>query len=514
MTLKPLKAFDGGERPPVFYSVDSVEKHLIERARSNIVDFILYMSDGQFVPPDHHLEWLHHLLSPEEKYVNLIAFRGSGKTFVLVYTLAYLIGKYPWKTNAIFSSNADLAEARLREIRDIIESARYKNVFPHVHIDDKRRNNIKQFTVWSSRWRNGVNDIGYDQWRSLVSRFGQPRDATLMSAGITGSGIAGRRFTGIVLLDDIHDVKNSATSEQRQKIINIVKGTIMPCMWRDANPKMVSISTRWAEDDFPGVIKGEKRTRTGDFVWKTVEIPIMDEDGNPTWPELWTKEAIEEERDVKGEVMFQLMYMNNAKAASSGEFTIDMFRTDLPDPLPEFKEVYVSCDFASTETLRSDFTVFAAVARDTEKQFKYYVLDVERFKRARISKKVDDLIEFCDYVFATFGRLDGVLMEKADSQAEAQALQEARPDMPIRIIPTKGDKGDRLKPIAKMAQQNRLAVNQRIKCLDVVISEHVGFPSTHDDTCDAIDLPFQQPAWAFAGKVRAKTHKVHSPYLI
>lgn len=83
-----------------FYPVDTIEQYWIERARENVADFIMYMTDGEFVIPDHHLEWLYYLVSKDFKFVNNIAFRGSGKTFVLVHFLAWFIGKYPHKTNA------------------------------------------------------------------------------------------------------------------------------------------------------------------------------------------------------------------------------------------------------------------------------------------------------------------------------------------------------------------------------------------------------------------------------
>lgn len=509
-----------------FYPTDTVEQHWIERARVNVADFIMYMTDGEFTIPDHHLEWLFYLVSKDFKFINLIAFRGSAKTFILVHFLAWFIGRYPHKTNSIFSSNGDLSGARLREVKDMIETnTRYRNVFPHVHIDEKRKNNAKEFTVWSSvkfvhKGGGAVEECTYEEWRRYIEKKGQPRDATLFSVGITASGIAGRRFTGIVLLDDIHDSKNSATPAQRMKIMMNVKGTIMPCMWRHANPKMVSISTRWGEDDFPGMVMEEKRGN-GDLVWKTLEVAVMDEDGEPVWKGVWTHEKIEEAREEHGEVMFQLMFMNNPKAAATGEFTLDMFRLDLPEYEVEFDELGVSVDFAHTETSRADYTVFIAYAKSYDKDsagkkkpFVFYILDVKRFKREQISSKIDELIDFCDHIFGVYGQLDKVLMEKADSQAEYQDIQTKRPDLPTTQIPTKGDKEQRLKLFGTVAQQKRLRCNRAAKDHNAMVSEIIGFPSKNDDFCDAVSLPFQQESWNIARKIRAKIHTIESPYLI
>lgn len=494
-------------------STQAAEKAMIEASRKNIVDFIIYMSDGEMIPAPHQLEWLYYLLSPQHKMVNIVAFRGSGKTRILVYTLAWLIGARPITTNAIFSSNADLARVRLREVRDMISSdARYHNVFPWISIDTKRTNSLKEFTVVSTRYGSNY-DMPYHAWRNMVTKYGQPLNPTLFAAGITASGIAGRRFTGVCLLDDVHDIKNSATPQQRAKVVNNVQTTIMPCLWRPDDPKIVSINTRWADDDSPGVFKEQKR-ENGESVWVTTETPILDDNGEPTWKPMWTKETVQILREDEGEVVFQLMRMNNPKGASTGEFTLDMLRKPLPDDLPPLSELIISCDFADTEGLRSDYTVYTAMAKDKEKRFNTYVLDMVRVQRSKISDKVELLVTFVDKIFGLYGRLDAVLMEKRDSQPEAQGLQEKRMDIPVKIVPTKGDKWDRLKNFAHVVQAGRVYINHMMPTYNAMTSELTGFPGTHDDICDTLSLPYQTMTWATSlySKVGKKTAR--SPYFL
>lgn len=482
------------EQPKLFMSLETVEQHIIERARVNIVDFIDYISDGEHHPADHHLEWLYALLNPDDKYVNIIAPRGSAKTTLLVYVLAYLIGRYPLKTHGIFSANADSADKRLREVKDIVETnVRYRNVFPWVEIDYKRPNNASEFTVKSSIWKG--KEVDYSTWRRTVARYGQRITPTLLSKGVQSSGIAGNRFTGLVLLDDIHDEKNSATSDQRAKVVTSVKKVIMPCMWKPDKPKMASICTRWAEDDYPGTIEAEKR-KGGENVWKTLVIPAIDADGNSYWKEVWTMETLEETREEIGEVMFQLMFMLNPKAASSNEFTLDMLRQPLPNPLPTFKEVFISCDFADTVGAKSDYTVFSAVARDELKRFNYYILDIKRFKRTRIGDKIGELSKFCDEIRGYYGMLTAVLMEQRDSATEAAEFRAVMPETTLRIVEASGDKVERMKKLAPIAQQSRMYVNMLMPNYNAMCSELIGFPAQHDDIVDTLDLPFQQPSWS------------------
>jgi phage terminase large subunit-like protein len=494
-----------------YITVRRAEQYWIDRSRKNVADFITYMTDGEMAPADHHLEWLWHILGSDSSRVNIIAPRGSGKTTILVYVLAWLIGQKPWLTNGIFSVSAEQAEARLREVRSIIlDNPRYHNVFPWIEIDFKKPNNLKQFTVWSRRWKDNPNEIDYPQWRSLVSRFGESMHATLFGVGIGSAGIVGRRFTGLVLVDDPHDAKNSATEEQRVKVEETLKETIIGCCKPEA--RLAVISTRWAETDLAGRLMEMKR-RDGSKLWSTVEIPAYDDLNRSYWPQVMPSEVLENIREDVGETVFQLMYMNNPLGLSSGEFTMDMLRQHIPDR-PNFSELVVSCDLARTVSTDSDFCVFAAVARDKIDPFNYYVLDMARGRYGGMDPSMDKLAEFCEFVFAKYGQLDRILFDdKGFDPVWAESFVHKNIEQPVKIVKSgTRDKADRLRAVAIKAQQGRMYVNTKMLPYNAMCSELVGFPGRHDDICDALSLPFQY--WGWHGFMKVGTVYVKSPFLL
>lgn len=514
MSAAPQLKTSGEPFKPVYITTVKGEQYWIERSRSNVADFITYITDGAERPAKHHLQWMYYILSHPR--TNIVAPRGSAKTDTLKRILAWVIGKKPWLNNFIGSVSATQAIDRLRDIRMIIEhDRRYHNVFPWIHLDDKMPQNMKEFSVWSNLWKDGNTNIDYAQWRMLISRYGESKGHTLSAAGITSSGVIGKRFTGLVLLDDPHDESNSANPEQREKVVSFVKRTLIPCLVPDSNAKLCVISTRWAENDLAGVLATETR-RDGSMVWKTLEMPAIDDKGQSYWPEVWPLDKLEERREEVGDVMFELMYMNNPLGMASGEFTFDMLKRGLPEQLPEFKELLITVDLSYSAKERADYTVFTAIARDRNQKFGVYVLDIMRFKMAEIGKKLDKLEEFADDIFLRYGKLDGICFQQvAGEPAYGMELRKrGRLDLPVKIVPTKGDKETRMKSVAIVVHDGRFYANTQMKYYMAMCSEMVSFPGVHDDICDTLSLPFQLDSWREKRTVKAELSVIKSKFLM
>lgn len=484
-----------------FLTIVHAEQWWIDRARNNPAFFMQYITEME--PPKHHLEWLYYIFSPDYPRVNIVAFPGSGKTHTTVYALGWLIGKRPWSTNIICSVSSDQAKDRLAAVKELVTiNERYKNVFPWIQLDRQRRNNSEALNVWSTKWKDPNKEMDYTQWRSLVAKFGEPKDNTLFASGITSKSVIGKRVTGLLVIDDPHDEENSATPEQRQKIVKFFKNTLTTRLVPESNAKIVIINTRWNEDDLAGTVMDEKR-KDGTPIWKTCVTPIEDEDEVPVWPEVWNKNEVEKRADEMGgkeSPMYMLAYLNNTLGASLGEITKDMIK-----PIPHnidykqvLKEIVITCDFARSKKLRSDYIVFNAIGRSKERIFDTYVLDIMRFKEKQTSVKCENLSEFFDKIYENFPNINisKVVFEEADSTAEESYMRENYPDIPIEVIKTKGDKEERFKSVAYRCQIGRFYANTSMKSYHAMVNEMIVFPGgKHDDICDTLSLAFQLSSW-------------------
>ena len=508
------------------------EKAFVRKARRNPAYFIWYITGLK--PTKQHLQWLQAIFDPKSKYTNIIAYPGSGKTHILERSFAWLIGAMPWLTNALISVSTDQAKARLKTVRDIIEhEPRYKNVFPHIELDPKKGVNAHKLNVWSRVWRNphtGVADyegeeIPYNVWRSLIGRYGDLKGDTLITGSVTSQNIIGIRCSGIMGIDDPHNSKNSGTTEQINKVYHTITYDLLSRLtainrgnYVADESKAVVISTRWVEDDTAGRLKKLERD-DGSLVWKTYETPIVDEDGNVNIPEITTPKQVQDIKERSGgesSPVFQLAYMCNPMGGATGEIVHIMLKKDIPADFnaKEMKQLVISVDFAHTEKKGSDWTVYTAIARDKLSPFNVYMLDMMRFKKQRMTDKADLLKEFADKIFMAYECLDGILFEERDSQHEIETIRERYPDLPLKVVKTKGNKEIRFNILAPRIQQGRFYMNQAMKHAAATQTELLGFPSAiHDDIVDSLTLPFQQIGWS-SGRIKSKLKPMRLPALI
>ena len=309
---QPTDPRTGEERKKRFVTLIRAEKWWVERARENPIVFQEYLLD--LPPARHHKIWTANLFSPDVNRLNIVAPRESAKTQWLCVIFSWLIGKNSLLTNMLLSVSAKQAEARLNTIRNYIESdIRYRNVFPNVFIDYKRKTTQNEFSVWSN-----ANNISYNVWASIRQRH-NPNDPTFYAAGVGGKGVIGRRISGLYAGDDLID-EEDLTPGAQEKRENYILTTVIPCLQEEA--KACNIGTRWMQDDVPE--RFSKNTS-----WKTLTISAIRK--NPEtgeeesyWPEYWPIEKLyERKKEINNDVIWRLMYLSDSQGATANLFTLE-----------------------------------------------------------------------------------------------------------------------------------------------------------------------------------------------
>lgn len=156
--------------------------------------------------------------------------------------LLFAIGHYPHLSHMIIQARDDDAQKTGKLIADTIESnIGWRSCFPSIVPDPDRG--------WS---QNGYNvkdmSVAYEDWVQKVMSD-HKRDSTFMSVSVQ-AGAIGSHPTGVLLLDDIHDTKNTESLAEMAKVIKTVKADIIPTMTRPGRkPLMVMAYTPWKSDD-------------------------------------------------------------------------------------------------------------------------------------------------------------------------------------------------------------------------------------------------------------------------
>jgi hypothetical protein len=262
------------------HELDMVDQVLIDRAQKDdspeaFIAFYMYITRGRM--PEHAKMWIRQMYDDKEQdRASLIfAFRGSWKTTTVsqLFT-AFRIGKEPWKANLILQNNDPTAQNTTLAISEVIDiNPRYRDVFPNV-VPNKKKG-------WGAQgyW---IIDTEMDpaEW---AERTSVTKDPTLLGLGISSGSVIGKHPTGVLLLDDIHDEKNTVSDLERAMIVKVVTDTVFPMAVRNATKVegeqletwMLAVGTPWHEQDAYHYMK-----ETGEFgfLYSPLLFPVNEGD--------------------------------------------------------------------------------------------------------------------------------------------------------------------------------------------------------------------------------------------
>ena len=210
-------------------------------------------------PPAHVVREVEEFISADSGTI-IFAWRGSWKTVSITVTfLVWFVGLFPEKTNLIICSSEDNAKKITIGAANIVDfHPEYSRAFPYIK---------KSVGSWSFDGFSVVDTrVSMEEWQKKQAAAIDP---TFMGLGYDSLKINGRHPTGLLLCDDLHNEKNSASEKMRQEVINIVLKVILKTAVKDKDKfitKIGFIGTPWAEDDAPNILK-----KTGEF--KFISIP-------------------------------------------------------------------------------------------------------------------------------------------------------------------------------------------------------------------------------------------------
>ena len=285
-------------------------------------------------PPVHVIKWIEQLYEARRDSKGIVceAFRGSTKTTTFATFLAYRIGLEPNKANMVIQVSDVSARKTAKAVADIIEyNAGWKQFFPQV-VPDKELG-------WSeSGYEIKVSEeaLPYADWRRLNSKRLYP---TLAGFGRTSSSIIGRHPDGVLLIDDLDNEETTRSARELEMTHDLLQGTIFP-MIVPSETWTIFVGTPWNYKDTLNYVKS-----TGEFhkIWTPVK-----KDDELAWPEVFSEDEIQRQRNLTTEVQFARMFMLDLEAAKGiilkrewiTEYPAENIKHDWP--------VYMGIDYAST----------------------------------------------------------------------------------------------------------------------------------------------------------------------
>lgn len=248
----------------------------------------------QGTPGFHRKMW--EKLDSADRKVAFMVFRGGAKTTLLRLYTAKRVGYQISRTILYVGKSQDHAR---RSISWIMRQVEFNPAFRDAFT-------LRPGTPWTS-----------EACQILAGPSQTP--ITLLALGITGStrGINVEDYRpDLIVVDDPSDEENTATSEQRTKTEDYILGSLYNSLAPTSEAPLAKIAFLQTllhpEDPISACVK--------DKTWATEVFPIL-ENGQSAWPERWTTEELEAEKQAyidRGKLYLWMREME-CKIIGSGE---------------------------------------------------------------------------------------------------------------------------------------------------------------------------------------------------
>ena len=411
--------------------------------------------------------------------------RGSGKSFFWSYAfILWRLWSYnrpvPWRQNTIdnqnrketcyITSTMTLAKVQIKKVREEIET------------NDLIAEKLNP---------NGKASIGET---GITTETG----STLHIRG--RDGFIRGLHVGACLCDDMPDESSLYSDEQREKLKDLLKGTIEPIIEPYGYFVICGTPYSSAPNELYQVLKADKR-------FYCFEYPIIFPDGRPLAPDRYTFDQILAKKEELGTIVFNREYLVVPISDSSTIFPYEYlmrsiigmenvrFATSIDDFPIKLQRVHVGVDFAVSGNIGADYTVYSVWGIDSMKN--YYLLYYYRKRGMSHNEQVDKLVQL-DRLF----RPNKMICESNGFQSILSSLAKERGLKNVETFTTtEGNKKDLytgLPSLSAMFERGQLkcpyAPGETKQAVDIMFGEFSSITfksdngkleagSGHDDIC-------------------------------
>ncbi len=364
---------------------------------------------------------------------------------------AWFLGRNPTATIMSASYNLDKAEEFGGEVRDIVRSPAYRNLFPNVELKEDTR--AKGF------------------WRTSDGGF-------YISAGV-GTALTGRGTVGpIVLIDDPLKDRAEADSERHRLTVQQWYSSVVLSRFPKA---IIVVQTRWHEDDLTGWLL-EEQAKGGDR-WEILELPAISSTGHALWPEFYPLEVLERVKRSTIPRDWSALYQQRPAPDEGAYFKRDWFRWY--QDKPEHLRVYGASDYAVTEG-DGDWTVHVIVGVDPNDNI--YLLDVWRGQTTSdqwVQAMIDMVRQWKPLMWI---EEQGQIIKSIGPFLEKR-MREERVYCRREQVSSAADKPTRSRSMQARTSMGKVYLPEKAAFINDFTAELLVFPAgKHDDQVDAFGL--------------------------
>lgn len=201
---------------------------------------------------------------------------------------------------------------------------------------------------------------------------------------------------GACLCDDMPDESSLYSDEQREKLKELLKGTIEPIVEPYGYFLVTGTPYSSAPNELYQILKADKR-------FYCFEYPILFPDGRPLAPDRYTFEQILAKKEELGTIVFNREYLVVPISDTSTIFPYEYlmrsvigmetirFASSIDDFPFKFTRVHIGVDFAVSGNIGADYTVYSVWGKDAMDN--YYLLYYYRKRGMSHNEQVDKIVQ-------------------------------------------------------------------------------------------------------------------------
>lgn len=312
--------------------LEIVRKTYFHGGTSNFDDFMVAMEWNRepqarfWLPRRKVLEGKHKIATqvqefmddPAALFLGISMPPGTGKTTLIKFLLAYIIGKDPKSANMYISYSDGMTKMLLDSVKSMLtDTAEYgfHEIFP------------------------GLGEPAVSAEYKTVS-YRRPGDFPTLGLVSLGGSVTGRtRANTFMVTDDLVKNKEEARSPERlEKLYGDYTATLTTRMIGD-NVKQIMLGTRWSAYDPLGRMEGDHE---GDHRYRFIAIPVWDENEVSNFeydhPDRYTTEKIRDIKNTIDSADFEALFMQHGVEKEGLAFPSDSlkyYNGVLPDGAPD-----------------------------------------------------------------------------------------------------------------------------------------------------------------------------------
>jgi len=381
---------------------------------------------------------------------------------------AWVIGKFPHWNGVVGTYNDDFAADIGKEVRSIVKTPQFRQVFPNVGLQRGGAASDRLQTMQGGQW-------------SFVGRGGS----------LTGRG------AHILILDDlIKDDKEAQSQAIRDQAWNWFTKVAMT---RRMGLKLVVMTfTRWHSDDPIGRLTDPENPHYNQLLAEKIKIinlpaiaeeddPLGREVGEALWPDgpdRFDLDFLAEQRSLDP-LGFEALYQQRPSLLDGDMFKRENIRRYRQSELPSDLRIYGASDHAVATGQRNDFTVLLKVGVDPQSNI--YVLECD-WRKIAADVATEAMLNMCRgdqrplIWWAEKGHIS-----KSIGPFLRKRMVETNTYVNIREMTPIGDKAQRAQSIAARVATGKVFLPADAPWVEKAINQMMAFPNgTHDDFVDAL----------------------------